>query len=149
MANKTVWMPPPVDLLLDKKFPNNPFLKLDDLTERVENLETFYDDSPARAAYAVNSNNVNVPVLLTWLTGTTTWTPGTIAAGAKVSTNVAFLRANVGDIVALSFTGLTAGVLLQGIVTQDGVVQATIVNLSGSSVTYPQGTLRITVTQHQ
>lgn len=149
MAKNTVWMPPPIDMLADQKFPNNPFKKLDELREDVDNLMTFYDDFPARAVYAVNTNNVTVPVLVTFLTGTSTWTPGVIANNTKVSTNLSFLRANVGDIVSASFTGLTAGVLLQGIVIADGVVQVTLINISGASVTLGQGTLRVTVTQHQ
>lgn len=142
--------PPPVDLLSYLRYPNNPFNKMDDLDERVTHLETFYDDSPARAQYAVNVVNVNVPVLVTIFTGVFSWNPADTTNSGEAVTTLSFPRVTVGDPVHCAFSpSLPPTVLLNGAVTQDGIVQVALINLSGNVLTIAPGQLRVTVLHHQ
>lgn len=142
-------MPPPVDMLADLKYPNSPFSALDDLNDRVEALELYYDDSPARAVYAVDVNNINVPVTVTLFTGVFPWNPKSVASNASTTITVNFPRAAVGDTVQCAFSpALPPTVLLNGVVSQQGVVQVALVNLSGKVLTIAPGTLRVTVLHH-
>jgi len=143
-------MPPPVDLLAPVKYPNSIFSQADDLAERVDHLERYYDDNPAIAVRAINTNNVSSPTIITYLTATASWTPGTLASSGKASFLLQMPRAKVGDVVTASLsTALVPGELIQGIVTSTGVVTVTLLNLTGGTTTVAQGTIRVDVAQHQ
>jgi len=143
-------MPPKIDMLAALKYPNSIFSQADDLAERVDHLERYYDDNPAIAVRAINTNNVASPTIITYLTATASWTPGTLANSARASFILQMPRTKVGDVVTCSLsTALTAGLLLQGTVTAPGVVTVTLFNFTGGSIAVAQGTIRVDVVQHQ
>lgn len=83
------------------------------------------------------------------LSGTTPWTPGTIAAGVQANTTVTVTGATVGDTVATGFSvALPAGMLISGAVTAPDIVTVTVFNASGATQTLKAGTLRADVWQH-
>jgi hypothetical protein len=73
--------------------------------------------------------------------GTAPWTPGAIASGAAVSQSVTVTGALVGQVAMGAFSlSLPAGVFCLG-VAGAGVVEVTMVNLSGSSQMIAAGTV--------
>ncbi|HYH82393.1 MAG TPA: glycosyl hydrolase family 28-related protein [Longimicrobium sp.] len=87
------------------------------------------------------------------LSTTAAWTPGVVANGATAQVVVTVAGASYGDTVVVSFNhqgaGLGSGVILFGSVSGSGnAVAVTLLNVSGSSLTFLSGTLRVDVWKH-
>lgn len=84
------------------------------------------------------------------LSGTKTWNPGTIAAGAVATTTITVNGAAVGDtvVVGTNSLGANSGWLLSGHVTAASTVTLTILNHTGAGRTPGSGTYRADVWQH-
>jgi hypothetical protein len=91
------------------------------------------------------------PVVTGILTQRQAWTPGTIVNGAAASVLIDPVKgADVGDACAAGFSAnLGAGVTIGANVDIAGAVRVTIMNLSGSSVRFGAGTVRVVVTKLQ
>ena len=83
------------------------------------------------------------------LSGTVSWTPGSIDAGAQVHTTVSVAGAALGDTVTVGFSlALPPGMLISGYVTERNIVTVTLYNASGGAHSFESGTLRADVWQH-
>jgi hypothetical protein len=83
------------------------------------------------------------------LSGTISWTPGSMAPNSQVHTTVSVAGAALGDTVAVGFSlALPPGMLISGYVTDPNIVTVTLYNASGGTQTFASGTLRADVWQH-
>lgn len=83
------------------------------------------------------------------LSGSATWDPGSVAAGAYTSTTLTVTGAAVGDVVSVGFSDpVPAGCVLSGAVTVADTVTVTLVNHAAGAVDLASGTLRADVWQH-
>jgi hypothetical protein len=82
-----------------------------------------------------------------FFSGSASWTPGTIGAGASVTKTVAVVGSVLGQsVVPPGFSlVLPAGVLASGQVTAPDVVTVTLTNFSASPVTIGAGTVSVAV----
>ena len=79
------------------------------------------------------------------LSGSTTWDPSSIAAGASASTTVSVTGAAVGDYVIPSFSLSLAGLVLTGYVSGANTVTAVLSNPTAGAVDLASGTLKVRV----
>lgn len=77
----------------------------------------------------------------------TTWDPGEVAAGSKVSTTVTVSGANLGDFVLASFSLDLQELVLSASISAANTVEVVLANLTGSAVDLSSGTLRVLVLQ--
>ena len=81
--------------------------------------------------------------------GTATWDPASLAAGADLSQTLTVQGAAVGDVVGVGFSQpVPAGVLLVGAVTAPNTVTVTLLNETAAAVDLASGTLRAIVTKY-
>jgi type 1 fimbria pilin len=93
------------------------------------------------AAYAYDPPRV--------LTGTASWTPGAIGAGAGATQSVTVTGAALGDPVAVGYNqNLQDGLVLTGEVSAANTVTAQLRNVTAGSLTPTAGTVRATVWKH-
>lgn len=78
--------------------------------------------------------------------GSKTWAPGTIAAGAPITTTVTVSGAVAGDVVAVGHSTAPAGAVLTGVVTAANTVTVTLQNSTSSAFTVTSGTVSVTCT---
>lgn len=86
----------------------------------------------------------------TWVSNTyqvnTSWTPGTIAAGASLTLGVTVPNATVGDTVGAAFSAIPNSAITIGAnVSSPNAVTAVITNNNSSAITLGAGTLYLTV----
>ena len=79
------------------------------------------------------------------LSGSTTWDPANIAAGASTTTTVAVTGAAVGDYVIPSFSLSLAGTVLTAYVSGANTVTAVLSNPTAGAVDLASGTLKVRV----
>ena len=77
--------------------------------------------------------------------GSATWDPGSVAAGATTQTTVTVTEAAVGDLAIASFSLPNASMLPHAQVTAAGVVTVTLTNISGAPIDLNSGTVRVRV----
>lgn len=74
------------------------------------------------------------------MTGSASWTPGAIAAGASVSKNITISGARMGGGVTPSFSLDLSGASISGYVQADNAVTVVISNATGGTITLGAGT---------
>ena len=74
-----------------------------------------------------------------------TWDPGSVAAGAKVSTTVTVSGAALGDFVLASFSLDIQELTMTASVSAANTVEVVLANLTGASVDLSSGTLAVIV----
>jgi hypothetical protein len=82
------------------------------------------------------------------LTGTATWDPASVAAGAQTTTTVTVTGAAVGDPVAVGFSQDLQGMQLTGYVSATNMVTVVLRNETGGAIDLASGTLRADVFDH-
>lgn len=82
------------------------------------------------------------------LTGTATYDPGSVAAGAQTTTTLTVTGAAVGDPVSLGFSNSLQEMLLTGYVSAADTVTAVLRNETAGALDLASGTLRATVFKH-
>ena len=109
------------------------------LTKNIEinaaqrNIRWQNDDETVRDTFSIYSTSAS-------------WTPGTIANGASVSTPVTVAGAVVGWIASASFSQSIGGMSISAALTTDTVCTVVITNNTGGSLTLSAGTVRVIVT---
>lgn len=76
---------------------------------------------------------------------TGTWDPGSVAAGAKVSTTLTVSGASLGDFVLRSFSLDIQELTLTADVSAANTVEVVLANLTGAAVDLASGTLAVIV----
>ena len=82
---------------------------------------------------------------VTQAAGTTTWDPGSIAAGAEEAKDITVTGAALGDFALASFSLDVADLTLTVNVTATNTVTAVLANLTGAAVNLGSGTLKVLV----
>lgn len=100
----------------------------------------FFTDS---GTYTFVSNVRNYNTTYNFLSGSTTWTPGTIANGASSSTTVTVNGTKFGDVYQTSFDATLQGCTMTASVSAADTVTVVITNNTGTSKTFGSGTVRV------
>lgn len=83
------------------------------------------------------------------LTGTASWTPGTVGANTTATQTITVTDAALGDTVSLGYNQtLDNNMVLTGYVTAANTVTAKLRNLTGAGIAVTAGTVRATVFKH-
>jgi hypothetical protein len=82
------------------------------------------------------------------LTGTATWDPASMAAGAQTTTTMTVTGAAVGDPVAVGFSQDLQGMQLTGYVSAANTVTVVLQNGTAGAIDLVSGTLRADVFDH-
>lgn len=90
-------------------------------------------------------NKINLATFA--LTGSASWTPGSIAHDTQVTTTVTVTGAVVGDLALARFSLVLSGLLIHAWVSAADTVTVAITNNTGSTVGLAAGTVRALVFQ--
>jgi len=88
------------------------------------------------------SNIVSVATNLRYLTGTLSYSPGTIAGGTTSTATVTVPGAKLGDVCSSSFSVNASGIALTSIVVSANTVNVYFQNITGAPVTLGSGTVK-------
>lgn len=78
-------------------------------------------------------------------TGSKTWDPASVAAGASTSTTLALAGVVVGDRISATFSNDLQGMVLSAYASASGTVTAVLFNPTGSAIDLASGTLKLAV----
>ena len=82
---------------------------------------------------------------LSFLSGTATWNPPSVAVGGSITTTVSVPGSVMGDIVVASFTNDLQGMTLSAYVSSAGTVTVVLTNNTASAINLASGTLKAMV----
>lgn len=126
------------DMLMSGTLANRPTVGVKDrvyyATDEPAGGNVFWDDGTTWQRLGVRQR-----------TGTATWDPASVAAGAQVTTTVTVTGAALGDPVAVGFSLDLQGMQLTGYVSATNTVTCVLRNGTAGALDLASGTLRATV----